>query len=157
MASTTSQKIEVRIPSQVGYEQVAADVSAAVARIIGFDPERIEDLKTAMREACRNAIEHAHNMKDEIPVGITFTVEPFALHIEVEDQGEGLRETPTRPDLRAMMEEGKPTRGWGLFLIRHLMDELTFERKPGGGHVVRMVLRLHRPKPAPVDEHPPVG
>ena len=142
MASITAKKIEVRIPSQGGYEQIAADASAAVARIMGFAPERIEDLKTAMREACRNAIEHAHHMKSGIPVGITFTVEASALHIEVEDHGEGLREPPALPDLRAMMEEGKPTRGWGLLLIRRLMDELTFERKPNGGHVVHMVLRL---------------
>lgn len=142
MASTASKKIELHIPSQRGYEQIAADASAAVAHIMGFAPERIEDLKTAMREACRNAIEHAHHMNTGIPVGITFTVESCALHIEVEDQGEGLREAPALPNLRAMMEEGQPTRGWGLFLIRRLMDELTFEHKPGGGHVVHMILRL---------------
>ena len=88
MALTPSSKIEVRIPSQVGYEQVAADASAAVARIMGFAPERIEDLKTALREACRNAMEHAHHMDSGIPVGITFTVELSALRIEVEDQGD---------------------------------------------------------------------
>jgi len=157
VASTASKKIEVRIPSQVGYEQIAADASASVARIMGFTPERIEDLKTAMREACRNAIEHAHYMNTGIPVGITFTVESSALHIEVEDRGEGLRETPARPDLRAMMEEGKPTRGWGLLLIRRLMDELTFEHKPGGGHVVHMILRLPADKHESVDEPPSAG
>ena len=142
MASTVSEKIEIRIPSQEGYEQIATEASAAAARIMGFDSERIEGLKTAMREACRNAIEHAHRMDSSIPVRITLTLDSSALHIEVEDQGEGFGETPPPPDLRAMIEEGKPARGWGLSLMRHFMDELAFERKQGGGHVVHMVLRL---------------
>lgn len=141
MASTERKKVEIRIPSELGYEQVVADASAAVARIMGFEAERIEDLKTALREACRNAVEHAHRSDSRIPVGVTFTIGSDALQIEVEDQGEGIDGTPPQPDLKAMIEEGASSRGWGLSLIRELTDELSFERKPGGGHVVRMVMK----------------
>jgi anti-sigma regulatory factor (Ser/Thr protein kinase) len=87
-------------------------------------------------------MEHAHHMDGDIPVRIRLTMESSALHIEVEDQGKGFAKMPPPPDLRAMIEEGTSTRGWGLFLIRHLTDELTFEHTPEGGHVVHMILRL---------------
>ena len=50
--------VEVRLPSELGFEKVAMCTAAGMAQMMGFSPDRIEDLKTAVAEACINAIEH---------------------------------------------------------------------------------------------------
>ena len=42
--------VEVSLPNQLGYERIAMQCSASFAKIVGFGPERIEDLKTAVAE-----------------------------------------------------------------------------------------------------------
>ena len=49
--------VEVRLPSRLGFEKVAMSTAASVAKLMGFREERIDDLKTAIAEACINAIE----------------------------------------------------------------------------------------------------
>ena len=57
-ARTTT--VEVRLPSRLGFEKVAMSTASAVAKLMGFREERIDDLKTAVAEACINAIEHGN-------------------------------------------------------------------------------------------------
>ena len=60
MSKVKSTSVEVRLPSQLGYEKVAMSTAAAVAKLMGFREDRVEDLKTAVAEACINAIEHGN-------------------------------------------------------------------------------------------------
>src|SRR6476661_8303915 len=48
--------VELRIPSIFGYEKVAMVTVMAVAARLGMSGERAEDLRTAVAEACINAI-----------------------------------------------------------------------------------------------------
>jgi serine/threonine-protein kinase RsbW len=48
MVKTTGTSVEVRLPSRLGFEKVAMGTAASVAALMGFPPERIEDLKTAV-------------------------------------------------------------------------------------------------------------
>ncbi len=52
--------IEVSLPNMLGYERIAMQCAASFAKIVGFVPERVEDLKTAVSEACLNAMEHGN-------------------------------------------------------------------------------------------------
>ena len=49
--------VELWIPSELGYEKMAMKLAAAVAQQMGFPPERVEDLETAVSEACLNAMD----------------------------------------------------------------------------------------------------
>ncbi len=56
--------VEVRLPSRLGFEKVAMSTAASVAKLMGFREERIDDLKTAIAEACaQHAIEHGNRLK----------------------------------------------------------------------------------------------
>ena len=55
--------MELSFPSELGYEKVAREAVAAFARRLGCDRERVEDLKTALGEACINAIEHGNGLE----------------------------------------------------------------------------------------------
>ena len=61
--------VEVRLPSRMGYEKVAMSTASAVAKLMGFREDRIEDLKTAVAEACINAIEHGNRLNEKLSRG----------------------------------------------------------------------------------------
>lgn len=135
------KKIELHIPSILGFEKVAMDFAASVAKMMGFPEERIEDLKTAVAEACLNAIEHGNKLDASMKVGISLTIEESKLQVAVQDQGEGIGEIDT-PKIEDKIEGKKTPRGWGIFLIKSLMDEVKFESTPEGGNLVRMIIHL---------------
>ena len=137
------KNIELHIPSVMGFEKVAMECAASVAQKMGFTGDRIEDLKTAVAEACLNAIEHGNKMDTSTKVGITLTVEEARLQVSVKDQGKGIDKMPTPSIDSKIKGEDKP-RGWGIFLIKSLMNEVTFEQTPGGGNVTKMVIYLEK-------------
>jgi len=133
---------ELHIPSVLGFEKVVVDFAASVGKILHLPAERIEDLKTAVAEACTNAIEHGNKMKPSARVSVSFTIEESKLQVAVQDQGSGIGQA-TPPSIEHTLSRKKERpRGWGIFLIKNLMDEVEFETRPGGWNVVRMVVRL---------------
>ena len=139
----TEKKMELYIPSILGFEKVAMDFAASVARMMKFPHERIEDLRTAVAEACINAIEHGNKEDASTKVGITLTIEESKLRVDVQDEGQGVGQVE-KPNMRKKIEGTEQPRGWGVFLIRNLMDEVKFESKPEGGNMVRMVIHLEK-------------
>ena len=76
MSEPKSTTVEVRLPSQMGYEKVAMSTAASVAKLMGFPEDRIEDLKTAVAEACINAIEHGNRLNEKLSVGVVLQQAP---------------------------------------------------------------------------------
>jgi serine/threonine-protein kinase RsbW len=140
---TEAGKVELHIASVPGAEKAAMERAAEVARGMGFSDDRIEDLKTAVAEACINAMEHGNKMDASTKVGVTFTVTGKNLQVDVRDQGKGVGEVAA-PDIDEKMEGKEKPRGWGIFLIRNLMDEVQFGSAPEGGNLVRMIIHLDR-------------
>ena len=139
----TDNKVELHIPSVMGYEKIAMECAASMAKKMGFTEDRIEDLKTAVAEACLNAIEHGNKMDTSTKVGITLTVEESKLQVLVKDQGKGLDKV-TVPNIENKIEGKDQPRGWGIFLIKRLMNEVTFESSPEGGNITKMIIYLEK-------------
>jgi serine/threonine-protein kinase RsbW len=137
------KKIDLHIPNIIGFEKVAMGCVVSVAKMMGFADDRIEDLKTAVSEACINAIEHGNEMDSSMKVGITLTIEDSLLQVAVEDKGKGISQFDA-PRIEKKIEGKDKPRGWGIFLINKLMDEVKFESRPEGGNVVRMIIHLKR-------------
>jgi serine/threonine-protein kinase RsbW len=135
--------LQLHIPSVPGFEKVAMDFAASVAKMMQFPEARIEDLKTAIAEACINAIEHGNKLDASTKVGISLTVEDAKLQVAVQDEGTGVGQVET-PSIDQKMAGQQKTRGWGIFLIQSLMDEVAFESSPEGGNVVKMVIHLEK-------------
>jgi serine/threonine-protein kinase RsbW len=119
------------------------ECAASMAKKMGFTEDRIEDLKTAVAEACLNAIEHGNKMDTSTKVGITLTVEESKLQVLVKDQGKGINQILT-PSIESKIKGEDKPRGWGIFLIKRLMDEVTFEASPEGGNITKMVIYLEK-------------
>jgi serine/threonine-protein kinase RsbW len=139
----TDKNIELHIPSVMGYEKIAMECAASMAKKMGFTEDRIEDLKTAVAEACLNAIEHGNKMDTSTRVGITLTAEESRLQVSVKDEGKGIDQVPT-PSIESKIKGEDKPRGWGIFLIKKLVNEVTFEPRPEGGNVTKMVIYLEK-------------
>ena len=138
--------IELRLPSKLGYEKVAMDTASSLARRMGFLPDRVEALRTAIAEAVTNAIEHGNAHDSEMRVLVMLTAREDELVVRVADQGRkqldqgSIVPTPRIEDALNRQDKG----GWGIWLIRELMDEVEFTTAPSGGNQVRMVIHLER-------------
>lgn len=141
------QVIELRLPSRLGYERIAMDTAAALARRMGFPAERIDALRTAIGEAVTNAIEHGNQADAAMKVVVVLMVRPDELIISVADQGRQALD-PARTHIQPRITDAfqrADKGGWGIWLMRELMDEVEFTLAPGGGNQVRMVVHLDRP------------
>jgi serine/threonine-protein kinase RsbW len=118
--------IEISLPSELGYEKVAISAIATLARSMGFSQERIDDLKTALSEAVLNAIEHGNQLNVQLRVQIIALAENSALTLKIIDQG-----LQPLPSLNLARQERTDHRGWGLGLIRSLVDEVKAVVRPG--------------------------
>lgn len=133
------RNVEIHIPSEYGYEKVAMASVVAVAKRMGFSQDRVEDLRTAVAEACLNAIEHGNKLDVSTKVVIVMTVQPEGLEVNVRDQGKQM----LLSDLPAPGE--KPgERHRGIFIIQNLMDQVEFSTEPTGGNQIRMVIHLNK-------------
>ena len=145
MTSTKPASVEVRLPSQLGYEKVAMSTAAAVAKLMGFREDRVEDLKTAVAEACINAIEHGNLLNEGLSVGVVLSTGEDALEIKVIDDGKGLITLPPRPDIDRKIHGEQDPRGMGMFLIQALVDEAEWVKGTNGkSSYVRLVIRLDK-------------
>jgi serine/threonine-protein kinase RsbW len=143
VARTTT--VEVRLPSRLGFEKVAMSTAASVAKLMGFRDERIDDLKTAIAEACINAIEHGNRLNEKLSVGVILSAGADALEIKVMDDGKGMKNAPTKPDIDKKMHGEEDPRGMGMFLIQALVDEAEWVVGTNGkGSYVRLVIRLDK-------------
>jgi serine/threonine-protein kinase RsbW len=134
--------VEVNLPNVSGYERIAMECSASFAKIGGLVKERIEDLKTAVAEACLNAMEHGNRDHPDSRVIITMYLGDKDFKVSVMDAGDGMAVIPQHIDIRRKIEGLEPPNGLGLFLIQQLVDQVEFKKMNGGGHVVKMVLKM---------------
>ena len=137
------QLVELKLPNILGSEKVAIEKAVTIAEKMGFSMDKIEDLKTAIAEACINAIEHGNKFDENTQVGITFATDDTSLQVVVHDEGDGI--DPKKIPKDRIDKDGLPRRrGYGVFLISNLVNEFSIEKKPGKGNNVKMLIHLNR-------------
>jgi serine phosphatase RsbU (regulator of sigma subunit)/anti-sigma regulatory factor (Ser/Thr protein kinase) len=128
------------LPSQPGAErEVMRRVAEAVAPL-GLSRPQIERLKTAVSEAAINAIEHGNKYLADLPVEVSVLSAVDSVMVRITDYGadQPIPEPPV-PDLQAKLAGRQPPRGWGLFLMRHMVDDVHV-LQDGSHHTVELVV-----------------
>ncbi len=117
---------ELSVPREPGNERLAMERVAEVVKELGLSEQRLEKLKTAVAETTMNAMEHGNRYRPEVPVVIDVLSSGADLSVRINDQGKSLVPDPDAevPDLEAKLEGLQTPRGWGLFLIRNMVDEM---------------------------------
>jgi anti-sigma regulatory factor (Ser/Thr protein kinase) len=87
---------------------------------------KLERLKTAVAEATMNAMEHGNKYSEDKPVLIEVARDNRNLTVTITDRGgsQPILEEAETPDLTAKLAGRQSTRGWGLYLIQNMVDEM---------------------------------
>jgi anti-sigma regulatory factor (Ser/Thr protein kinase) len=105
-------------------------MSTAAGEVLGFDPELLSDVNTAVSEACNNVIQHAYG-DEPGPFSVDFGLTTGGLEVRVRDHGRGIRQAaPEHDGLKV-----------GLALMSAVADRAEFVGVPEGGTEVRLCFR----------------
>jgi len=138
-----AREISLTIPVAPDMEIVATAQAAALGEFIEMPHDKIDEVKLALVEACINAFEHAHARDDRLH--LTFRVgregEREYLEVEVLDRGKGFDQASVEPPSAEKTFSGRQKRGWGLQIMRSLMDSVDISSGQGG---TRILMRKYK-------------
>ena len=141
LADTEGRLLHLVLPGEQGNEREAMDRVAKAVAPLALPEARLERLKTAVSEATMNAIEYGSRNDPSIPVEIDVTVATDDLVVRITDQGLSGEITQTEePDIEAKLAGEQKPRGWGLFLIKHMVDAMEVVTD---GNAQTVILTLH--------------
>ena len=130
------------LPSRPGNERQAMQQVAEVVAPLGLPQAKLDRLKTAVAEATMNGMEHGNKFDEAIPVLIEVARDAQNLNISITDRGlkQPIPEAEL-PDLTAKLAGQQSPRGWGLFLIQNMVDEMHVTTDDVH-HTVELVIHL---------------
>ena len=133
---------EWTIPSEPDNERLAMDRVVEAIRGLNLPARRLERLKTAVAEATMNAMEHGNHYQPDLPVMIQVLASDAVLAVRITDQGgDKPIPEPDEPDLEAKLAGLQKARGWGLFLIKNLVDDMNVTSDEDQ-HTIELILKL---------------
>jgi len=132
--------VEFSVPSQPGSEREAVRIAEETLVLYALPVQQMERIRTALSEAVLNAMEHGNDNLAHLPVHVLIEAGDECITISVFDHGmvRTVPSSPVEPDLNAKLAGEQHPRGWGLFLIRNMVDELNLNSEPAR-HCVEMV------------------
>lgn len=132
--SEDSPTISLRLDSSPETLTLVRGMLGGVAELLQLDPELLDDLKTAVSEACNNVVMHAYD-GDGGPLWVCLYVEPDGIEVIVRDVGRGIPVlTPSDDRLQ----------GVGIPIMRALAQQTAFRPLRDGGTEVWMQFASHR-------------
>lgn len=132
------REVTLTLPMSPDMEVAASKTASAMAEFMRMSPEKVDEVRLAVVEACINAFEHSQARDRK--VHITFVVlgrcQPEKLEIKVRDAGIGFAvDSLEEPHIADKLKAARK-RGWGLKIIRGLMDEVEIASGTEGTTVV---------------------
>jgi serine/threonine-protein kinase RsbW len=137
-----ASRIEIKLPSDMSYLGVPDVILTEICSELECDQTSLEELGTAVIEACTNAMEHGNQLDPELSIEVIIEVEDLTITFTVYDHGKGFDFEHWSPS-----DELMRLRGRGIMIMREFTDDLTFDRHEDGRFQLRMVKKL-----APADD-----
>ena len=141
--SVVLREVTLTLPMIPDMEIAASKTATAMAEFMHMSPDRIDEVRMAVVEACINSFEHSK--AEDRKVYITFSVlgdeRPETLQIVLRDTGVGFDPNEVaRPSIEEKLKAERK-RGWGLQIIRGLMDDVEIS---SSGEGTQIVMTKHR-------------
>lgn len=131
------KRIAIFFPSDVKFLRMVREAAARALDLFPRFREVKDDIILALNEACTNAIRHAHNFDPSKEIEIELKIEEDKIEIIVKDEGKGFQIDQILQEIPELSESG-----YGLYLIRKLMDEVHYLRGGGKGkNELKMIKR----------------
>jgi serine/threonine-protein kinase RsbW len=122
--SNNTEHMILNIPSDLKYLGAVDAAIQDLAREFSFSPDAINDVSTALVEACSNAIEHGNHFSKDKRVVVTLKFNGTTFVATVSDEGHGFDYS------KALRDESGPDpmseRGRGILIMRAFTDKLDF-------------------------------
>ena len=116
---------EFTILSEPGNERQAMQQVVDTLQPVHLSQRQLDRLKTAVSETAMNAIEHGNRYQLDLPVNIRICLNERKIAIRIRDFGVGQEiPEPETPNIEAKLAGEQTPRGWGLFLIKNMVDEM---------------------------------
>ena len=133
------------LPGLAGNDREAMDRVAAAVADLELPPDRVDRLKTAVSEAAMNAIEYGSHGRADVPFDVDVVVTPTDVIVRVTDRALSgpVPTDPETPDLERKLAGDQKPRGWGLFLIEHMVDAIDVSADEAAG-TQTVTLRIAR-------------
>ena len=117
--------VELKLPILKNMELVATQTAEVVAKHMQLSEQKSGEISMALIEACINAFEHSESKSE---VYIHFLIDDNNLIIKVIDKGKGFDQSNVKiPKIESKINTDERKRGWGIMLIKELMDSVDFE------------------------------
>jgi anti-sigma regulatory factor (Ser/Thr protein kinase) len=133
------REVTLTLPlEQPDVEIAASNTATAVAQSMAMSPDKIDEIRLAVVEACINAKEHsrAADRRVQIVCEVLGEGAPETLRITVHDNGVGFAPAAVeKPKIETKLR-ALDKRGWGLEIMRGLMDEVEIHSGDEGTTVV---------------------
>jgi len=123
---TQSPTVRLELESRPQVLTIVRGMLAGMAEPLSIEAELLDDIKTAVSEACNNVVLHAYEGHAG-PMDITVLAGADFVRIAVSDRGVGMH--PASED---------PGTGIGLSVIRALAERVSLGRGPQGGTCIEM-------------------
>ncbi len=121
----STQLASFTVASVEGNERTAIDLVIDAVSSVGLTAVQLDRLKTAVGETVMNAIEHGNDYREDLDVTVEVASTDTDLSIRVTDHGGNKKVAASdSPDIEAKLAGDQTPRGWGLFLIEKMVDEL---------------------------------
>ena len=134
-SSNSSDLANLVITSRIEEIDRARQWLSGHARSIGFPDQEVRQLGLVISEACANIIEHAYGGRPDGSIELRLAIDEAKLVLSIRDSGTKFDlQTYQPPDLDEARE-----RGYGVFIIRSLMDEVTYDASGERGTVLTLV------------------
>jgi serine/threonine-protein kinase RsbW len=142
--SSESPTVRLRLDSSPETLTLVRGMIGGIGELLALDPELLDDLKTAISEACNNVVMHAYDGESG-PLAVAIFVKEVGIEVSVRDEGRGIPVlTPADDRLQ----------GVGIPIMRALASQTAFRPMEGGGTEVWMQFAGER-EGRPLYEPPP--
>jgi len=133
---------EFELPSEPGNERIAMQKVHEAVAPLSLSEKVMDKLGTAVAEATMNAMEHGNKYQADKQVAVKVIGSDDAVTVRITDQGEPhIPEASDAPDLDAKLAGMQTPRGWGLFLIKNMVDEMNVINDETG-HTIELIVNL---------------
>lgn len=126
--------VELTIPAGSAYVGIVRLALGSLARTVGFDEERVDDIRIAVSEACANAVLSNEDTGSTEGILVTWTEAPDRVEVSVSDRGPGGTDDSATQD-----SQGFSSRlVMSVALLQEIADELGVEPRDGGGTTTKL-------------------
>lgn len=127
-AAALADEYEITVPMGEDTEMIAAHTIEDIAKRHNFPAKAINQIKTAVVEACINATEHS--LSPDRKIHQKFAVDDEKIVITIANRGLRLADKTAK-----QIEPQEGRRGWGLKLMKGLMDDVRIEQSDDGTRI----------------------